>query len=136
MLENILKTNGYYFLKINPLLSKKWFEYCQINLWFNLGERALIGEIEFLGDKKFKDKRLREAIVSETAQFWKFLSNNKFLDQDRINLDKRLLENFYKNRGYYEVNILDSFVEFNDENYFKLIFNINAGKKYFFDNID
>ena len=66
----------------------------------DLGERALIGEIEFLGDKKFKDKRLREAIVSETAQFWKFLSNNnKFLDQERINLDKRLLENFYKNRG-------------------------------------
>jgi outer membrane protein insertion porin family len=137
MLENILKTNGYYFSKINPLLSKNDdLNTVRLTYDLDLGEKALIGEIEFLGDKKFKDKRLREAIVSETAQFWKFLSNNKFLDQERINLDKRLLENFYKNRGYYEVNILDSFVEFNDKNYFKLIFNINAGKKYFFDNIE
>ena len=48
-----------------------------------------------------------------------------------INLDKRLLKNFYKNKGYYNVEINDSFAKLNEKDSFKLIFNIDAGKKYF-----
>ena len=44
-----------------------------------------------------------------------------------------MLENYYKNNGYYNVKILNSFAELNDsEGSFKLTFNIDAGKKYFF----
>ena len=51
-------------------------------------------------DKKFKDRKLRSIIVSEENKFWKFISSNKLLNQGRINLDKRLLESYYKNKGY------------------------------------
>ena len=47
-------------------------------------------------------------------------------------MDKRLLENYYKNQGYYKVKVLNSFAELNDEDSFKLIFNVEAGKKFFF----
>ena len=50
----------------------------QIIYDIDLGERALIGRIEFIGNKSLKIKN-REAIISEEAKFWKFLSNNKFL---------------------------------------------------------
>ena len=36
-----------------------------------------------------------------------------------LELDKRLLENFYKNKGYYNVKILNSFAEL------KMIKNLN-----------
>ncbi len=52
-------------------------------------------------------------------------------------MDKRLLENFYKNNGYYNVKILNSFAELNDEEgSFKLTFNIDAGKKFFFNDFN
>ena len=133
LINNILKSNGFYFSKIKTsVLKNDEQNSVQLTYDIELGERALIGKIEFIGDKKFKDKKLVEAIISEEAKFWKFLSNNKFLNQDRINLDKRLLANFYKNRGYYDVKVINSFVEFDDKSFFKLIFNIDAGQRYVF----
>ena len=64
----------------------------------------------------------------------KFITNKVYLNQSLINLDKRLLENFYKNNGYYNVQVLNSFAEL-DEDGFKLIYNINSGKKFFFNDL-
>jgi Outer membrane protein/protective antigen OMA87 len=53
---------------------------------------------------------------------------------DRIELDKRLLRNFYLNKGYYNVQIESSSAVFN-ENFFELIYNINSGNKYFINDV-
>ena len=98
----------------------------------NLGEKAKIKKIVFLGEKIFKDKRLKEVIVSEEHKFWKFISKNVYINQELINLDKRLLTNYFKNNGYFNVKIENSFVEFDKNSNFNLIFNITPGKKYFF----
>jgi len=133
LIENILKQNGYYFAKIKTMLeTDDILNSVKIILNVDLGKKAKIKEIVFLGDKKIKDKKLLELIASEEHKFWKFISNKVFLNQSLINLDKSLLENFYKNKGYYNVKILNSFAEFDTNGFFKLIFNIDAGKKYYF----
>ena len=45
-------------------------------------------------NKKYKDRKLHSIITSEEGKFWKFISNKKYLNIERINLDKRLLKNF------------------------------------------
>ena len=133
LIENILKQNGYYFAKIvSTLETDETLNSVKIVLNIDLGKKAKIKEIVFLGDKKFKDKKLLELIASEEHKFWKFISNKVYLNQSLIDLDKNLLENFYKNRGYYNIKILNSYAEFDKNGFFKLIFNINAGKKYYF----
>jgi len=133
LIESILKQNGYYFAKIETLLeTDDTLNSIKIILNIDLGEKAKIKKIVFLGDKKIKDKKLLELIASEEHKFWKFISNKVYLNQSLIDLDKSLLENFYKNRGYYNVKILNSFAEFDTNGFFKLIFNIDAGKKYYF----
>ena len=57
------------------------------------------------------------------------------MNQDRINLDKKLLEGFYKNKGYYNVKVESSFAQLLDNGKFDLIFNINAGEKFFFNDL-
>ena len=47
----------------------------------------------------------------------------------------RLLNNFYLNKGYYNVQINSSFARLINEDEFELIFNINANEKFVFDNI-
>ncbi len=129
---NILKSNGFYFAKVeSEFLSNDNFT---VDLIYNidLGKKAHIKKIKFIGDKKIKDGKLSSVIVSEESKFWKFISNKKFLDINRISLDVKLLRNFYKNKGYYNVKIESSSAQvINNEN-FELIFNINAGKKYYF----
>ena len=136
LLKGFLKNNGFYFseIKSSYILNE---EQNSIRLTYDvdLGNRARIEDVIFLGDKKIKDKKLLSVITSEPSKFWKFISKNTYLDKSRINLDKRLLKNYYKNKGYYNVVINDSFLEFQDNGYFKLIFNITAGKKHQFNKL-
>ena len=132
LIKNIFKSSGYYFVEINSSYTKNdELNSIRLKLDINQGERAKIKEILFIGDKKIKDKRLLEIIASEEHKFWKIVSNKVYLNESLINLDKRLLENFYKNEGYYKVKILNSFAELNDKGSFKLVFNIDAGKNIF-----
>ena len=137
LIKNIHKSVGYYFVEINPSISKN-DELNSIRLKINIdqGERAKIKKILFIGNKMIKDKKLLEVIASEEDKFWKFISNKIYLNEKIIKLDKRLLENYYKNEGYYNVNIFDSFAELTNKGSFKLVFNIDAGKKYYFNDLN
>ena len=133
LIYNILKTNGYYFADITSSKSlDEELNTIDLKIDIELGEKAKIKKIIFLGEKVFKEKRLKEVIVSEEHKFWKFISKNVYINQELINLDKRLLVNYFKNNGYYKVKIENSFVEFDKNSNFNLIFNITPGKKYFF----
>ena len=98
----------------------------------DLGEKSKIGKISFIGDKIFKDSKLKSVIVSEEYKFWKFISGKKFLKEEIIEIDKRLLKNFYLNKGFYNVKINTSFAKLIDKNEFELIFNIIPNQKIYF----
>jgi len=136
---NILKTFyrqlGYYFVEIDAEIERLPKNRVNLVYKINKGEKAKISKIFFLGDKKIRDTRLRDIITSEENKFWKFISRNVYLSENRINLDKRLLKNYYKNRGYYEVEVVSSNVEYSDGEGFILTFSINAGKRYKFKKI-
>ena len=137
LMKSIMKSNGYYFAEIKTQSTLNE-ERNSLKLTFDvdLGDRAKIDEIQFFGDKKIKDRKLMNIITSEEARPWKFISQAVYLNKERIDLDKRLLENFYKNKGYYNVIISNSFVEFKNNNSFKLIYNINSGEKFIFNKLN
>jgi len=135
-ITNVLRTNGFYFSKVISKIKKNDNNTVDLIFDIELGERAHIKKISFIGDKKIKDRKLRSVIVSEESKFWKFISTTKYLDIARINLDKRLLFNYYKNKGFYNVSIESSSAKVINEQSFELIFNINAGEKFYFRNFD
>ena len=130
-----LKNNGYYFSKIS--ISTRDIGDNKIDLFYkiNLGEKAKISKISFIGDKNFKDSLLRSIIVSEEYKFWKIISGKKYLNENIINLDKRLLTNFYKNKGFYDIIVDSTFANYIGNNKFELIYNISPGEKYFFNDL-
>ncbi len=136
LIKNIFKRSGYYFVEIK--LDEKVNDNNTVDLIYNvtMGNKALIKKINFIGDKKYKDRKLHSIITSEEAKFWKFISKGKFLDEDRINLDIRLLKNFYLNKGYYNVVIENAFSQLVDNEYFTLTYNINAGNKFKFNELN
>ena len=135
LLKNILKSYGYYFVKLQTSINTNSNNTVDLIYDFELGEIAKIKKINFIGNKIFRDNTLRNIVISEENKFWKFITQNKLLDNNRIKADVSRLNNFYKNRGYFNVKIKSTTAVINDQNQFELIFNINAGQKYFFDNI-
>lgn len=136
LVKNIMKASGYYFSNVSSSIQEN-SKLNTIRLVINIdqGPKAKIKKIKFIGNKIIKDKKLLEVIASEEHKFWKFISNKTYLNLERINLDKRLLENYYKNSGFYDVKILSSFTEFNNNGDFNLIYNIDAGKKFYFNEL-
>ena len=129
---NILKNLGYYNSNVDVFTESSKNNLINITYEINMGKKSKIEKITFIGNKIFKDKKLRRIITSTEYKFWKFISGRKFLNQNTALFDERLLKNFYKNSGYYNVKINSSFAKLIDENTFELIFNIDAGSKYFF----
>ena len=134
LLKNILKSYGYYFVKLDTSINLNDNNTVDLIYNFNLGDIAKINKINFIGNKVFRDNTLRNVIISEESKFWKFITRNKFVDSNRIKADVARLNKFYKNRGYYNVRVKSTSTIINEDNQFELIFNIDSGNKFYFNN--
>jgi outer membrane protein insertion porin family len=130
LIKKIYATIGFNFVDVEVKIEK--FNDNRINLVYFVEkkEKTDIAKINFTGDKKIKEKRLRDIIASEEKKFWKFLSKNTYLNYNNIELDKRLLTNYYKSLGYYDVQVLSSNAEVSQKNLTNLTYTINAGIRY------
>lgn len=129
---NYLKDKGFYFSKIKSSYQDLGDNKIDLYYEIKLGDKAKISKISFVGDKIFKDSSLRSIVLSEEYRFWKFISGKKYLNENLINYDKKLLRNFYKNKGFYNVVIESSFVNYLGNDEFEILYNISSGEKYFF----
>ncbi|WP_415287001.1 outer membrane protein assembly factor BamA [Candidatus Pelagibacter sp. Uisw_104] len=133
---SFLKDDGYYFSKVTSSYQDLGGNKIDLLYQIELGEKSKISKISFIGDKRFKDSTLKNIIISEEYKFWKFLSGKKYLNENLINYDKRLLNNFYKNKGFYNVVIESSFANYLGNDKFEIIYNISSGKKFYFNEFD
>jgi len=130
-----IKELGYYQSNVETTLENFDNNLVNINFNISLGDKAKIKKISFLGNKIFKDRKLKRLIISSEYKFWKVISGRKFLNENLVSIDKRLLKNFYLNNGYYNVSINSSFAKMINENEFELVFNIDAKNKVYFGEI-
>ncbi len=135
IIKKLYSSIGYNFTKVETKVNQINNENFDLLIDIKRGNKTKISSIKFIGDKKIKDKKLRDLIASEEDRFWKFISRNTNFSQNLINLDIRLLTNFYKSIGYYDVKINSNSAEINDEENIDLIYSIDAGTRYTIDKI-
>ena len=134
-IKNLYSTLGYNFSEVEAKIRK--VDENNIDLIFKIerGKITKIRKISFTGDKKLKDKRLRDIIASQEDKFWKFISRNTRFSENLVNLDTRLLINYYKSIGYYDVQVNSTSADISESSDVNLNYNINAGQRYFIDKI-
>ena len=132
---NVMKELGYYNSSIETSVETLDENLVNINFDITLGDKAKIKKITFIGNKIFKDNKLKRLIASSEYKFWKIISGRKYLNENLIKLDERLLKNYYLNNGYYDVEINTSFAKLVNDNEFEVIFNIDSKQKFFFEDI-
>ena len=94
------------------------------------GEKTKISTISFVGNNKIRASRLRDVIASEEDKFWKIISRNTSFNENLINLDVRLLTNYYKSIGFYNVKINSNIAQLNILGNVDLVYTIDEGKRY------
>ena len=129
-IKSSLSADGYYFSSVTSDIEENLNNTINLNFNINLGDKVKISKIEFTGDKIVKDRTLRNLITIEESRFWKFLSRKKYLNEQSLLRDERLLKSFYLDEGYYDVVVNASTAKLLDDSSFNVIFNINAGKIY------
>ena len=135
-IKSQLKLLGYYFAQVDAFIEELDNNLVNLEYKIDIGDKSKISKISFIGDKIYKNKKLKSIIVSEEYKFWKFISGKKYLQEQLINLDKRLLKNFYLNNGFYNIEVNSSFAKLINDNEFELIFNINPGEKLLFGDLN
>ena len=130
IIKKLYGSLGFNFLNVKSKIES--FPKKRVNVFFEIekGEKTKISKINFKGDRKLRDRRLRDIITSQEAQFYKVLTKNIYLNQANIELDKRLLTNYYKSIGYYDVKVLSEIAELDENFSANLTFNIDAGTRY------
>ena len=105
-----------------------------MNLIFEIYEGSVveIEKINFVGNRTFSDRRLRGVLRSKQAGFFRkiILEKDNLIDE-KISLDKKLLTEFYKNRGFADFKINDVNVELSEEkDGFFITYNITEGPQF------
>jgi outer membrane protein insertion porin family len=129
-IKSLYSTIGYNFAEVTTRVKEIDAKNLDLIFEINRGEVTRISTISFLGDKKIKEKRLRDIIASEENKFWKFITRNTRFNENLINLDKRLLVNYYKSIGYYDVKVTSSSVQVQDTENVNIVYTIDAGQRY------
>jgi len=129
--REFLNLGGYYQASIIPEVIK--IDNNQVNLIIDINKKEIskIKYIYFIGNKFFSSNQLLDVISSTEDGWWKLFSSPA-LSEQRIEYDKELLKDFYKLKGFYDVQIESAFASTDKNNIFSLTFSINSGKKYNF----
>jgi outer membrane protein insertion porin family len=135
IIKQLYSSIGYNFTEVTSKIKKINDGSIDLILEINKGQITKISKINFIGDKKIREKRLRDIIASEEDKFWKIISNNSKYSENLINLDKRLLTNYYKSIGYYDIKITSSSAEIAKSGEIDITYSIEAGNRYIFNKI-
>ena len=88
-------------------LKTEKFSSNRINLIYqiNEGRKSELNKISFMGNKTFSDKYLNSIISSKVNSFYNIFSSGSNLNFSSFQSDISKLTNFYKNNGFFDVDI-------------------------------
>ena len=102
------------------------------------GDLAKVRRINIIGNKQFKDDRLRkEMYTRQTGGILGFLKSNDTYDPDRLSADQQKLRAFYLTQGYADFRVVQALAELTpDRKDFVITYVIEEGPRYKFGEID
>ena len=130
IIKSLYSSLGYNNAEINIKTKKITNNSYDLLVEIQRGEKTRIKSINFIGNNKISNRRLKDVIASEKHQFWKILSKNTNFNESLLELDTRLLTNFYKSSGFYDVKINSKFAKINESKEAELFFSIDEGNRY------
>jgi outer membrane protein insertion porin family len=100
------------------------------------GPTTGVRSINFLGNQRFSDSRLRREIATRQSRWWRFFEKRDNYNPGQVEYDREKLREFYTNEGYADFRTISSVAELTpDRRDFYLTFTVDEGEKYDFGKI-
>jgi outer membrane protein insertion porin family len=97
------------------------------------GPTTGIRSINFLGNERFTDDRLRREITTRQSRWWRFFERADNYNPGQIEFDRSQLSEFYMNQGYADFRVISSVAELTpDRRDFYVTFTVEEGEPYTF----
>lgn len=134
---DLYRRSGRFAAKVEPKIVR--LPQNRVDLIFEIDEGRVTGvrSINFLGNQRFSDSRLREVIQTKESRWWRILSTDDVYDPDRLAFDQELLRRFYLEQGYADFRVVSSSAELTpDRSGFHITFTLDEGARYRFGLVD
>ena len=104
-LQEVYKNTGRYSARVQSKVIN--LSNNRVDLIFEIyeGKVVEIEKINFVGNRKFSDRRLRRVLNTKQAGLLRKIILRDTLIEEKISLDKRLLVDFYRSRGFADFKI-------------------------------
>ena len=130
LIKSLYSSLGYNFTQVETKVKKIDDTTYDLLFVIDQGDKTKISSINFIGNKSIRAMRLKSVIASEESKFWKVISKNTILSENLIGLDVRLLINYYKSIGFYNVKVDSNLAKIIKTGEAELVYSISEGKRY------
>jgi outer membrane protein insertion porin family len=130
---DLYRRNGRFAATAEPKIIQ--LEQNRVDLVFeiNEGQPTYVKRINFVGNRKYSDSRLREVLMTKEERWYRFFSSDDTYDPDRVTYDRELLRRFYLKHGYADFRVVSGVAELTpDREGFFITFTVDEGERYKF----
>jgi outer membrane protein insertion porin family len=110
----------------------------RVDLVFDIaeGQKTTVHQIAFVGNHIFGDRQLKAVIKTSATTVLSFLTGGDVYDPDRVDDDRELIRQYYRNHGYADASVSSARAEYDPAaKGFALTFTIDEGPLYRFGDI-
>ena len=132
----VYRRNGRFDVKVEPKVIT--LPQNRVDIVFEIaeGENTEILSINFIGNKFFSDRKLREIIITRQTRWYSILTATDRYDPDQLSLDREELRRFYLNNGFADFVVESAVAQLSKEKEgFNIIFTIIEGGQYTIKNV-
>ena len=137
-IENKYRKDGFYNTKVNIVTIADTTSGNEVKMLVAIdkGQKVKVGSIEFEGNEKFSDKKLRKTMSNtKKKNFIRVLKRSKYI-KDKYEEDLKSIVSKYKENGYRDARIKSDTVMYDKEkNSIAIKINLIEGRKYYFGDI-
>lgn len=137
-IENKYKKEGYFNTKVNITTLPDTTSGNEVKMLVNIdkGEKVKIKTIDFTGNEKFSDRKLRKAMSNtKIINPIRIFKRSKYV-KEKYEEDLASIINKYKEKGHRDARIISDSVTYDKEkNKIAIKINLEEGKKYYFGDI-
>lgn len=106
-----------------------------LNIHVDKGDKVKVGDISFVGNEAFKDKKLQRQLKNtKEKRFYKIFTSSKF-NRTKFEEDKEALITFYNSQGYRDATIVSDSVYRISDDRLGIQITVDEGQQYFYRNI-
>ena len=108
IISDFYRFKSRYSAKVEPKIIEREKGYVDLVFEINEGDVLQISQIDFVGNKIFSDRQLKDAIKSRKAGLFSSFFTSDNYSEDSQEADKFLLEKFYKDNGFPDAKVIAS----------------------------